>query len=109
VTNAGPNQLFRNNGDGTFSDVTAASGTGDPHWGTSAAFFDYDRDGLLDLYVGNYLTWDYETNPFCGERRPGYRSYCHPNEFAGIVSRLYHNDGDETFTDVSQAARMSQF
>jgi hypothetical protein len=104
VTNAGPNQLFRNNGDGTFSDVTAASGTGDPHWGTSAAFFDYDRDGLLDLYVGNYLTWDYETNPFCGERRPGYRSYCHPNEFAGIVSRLYHNDGDETFTDVSQAA-----
>ena len=104
VTNVGPNQLFRNNGDGTFTDVTAESGTGDPHWGTSAAFFDYNRDGLLDLFVANYLTWDYDPNPFCGERRPGYRSYCHPDLFLGIASRLYRNNGDGTFTDVSEAS-----
>lgn len=104
VTNFGPNQLFRNNGDGTFTDATAESGTGDPGWGTSAAFFDYNRDGWLDLYVGNYLDWTYEKNIWCGRRQPGYRSYCHPDFFPGVASRLYRNEGDGTFTDVTEAA-----
>ena len=104
VTNFGPNILYRNKGDGTFADVTAKAGVGDPRWGTSAAFFDYDNDGRLDLFVCNYLDWDFDKNVSCGESRPGYRAYCHPDIFKGISNVLYHNNGDGTFTDVSEKA-----
>ena len=73
VTNFGPNQMFRNNGDGTFTDATAATGTNDPRWSVSAAFLDYDRDGWLDLYVGNYVDFSFSNHKRCfsfAGRRP---------------------------------------
>ena len=105
LTNFGGSRLFHNNGNGTFTDVTAASGTANqPGFGVSAAFFDYDRDGALDLYVGNNVRYpglDKETvcpNP------AGARDYCPPQIYGGFPDRLYHNDGKGHFTDVSARA-----
>ena len=106
VTALGPNILFRNNHDGTFADVTAAAGVagGPNEWSTSTGFFDFDRDGDLDLYVTNYLDYRLDDNPYCGFRREGYRMYCNPTMFDGMADRLFRNNGDGTFTDVSKAA-----
>ncbi len=106
VTAFGPNMLFRNAGNGTFVDVTAAAGVaGGAHdWSTSAGFFDYDRDGDLDLYVANYVDFRVEENPWCGLRSAGYRMYCDPTIFDGVPDRLFRNDGNGTFTDVSSQA-----
>jgi hypothetical protein len=105
ITAFGPNILLRNNGDGTFTDVTASAGVagGAQEWSTSTGFFDYDRDGDLDLYVANYLDVRDE-NPWCGQRKPGYRMYCNPTIFEGTPDRLFRNNGDGTFTDVSSNA-----
>ena len=102
----GPDMLYRNNGDGTFTDVTAAAGVagGATEWSTSAGFFDFDRDGLLDLYVANYLDFRITENPYCGLRKPGHRMYCHPTMFDGMADRLFRNNGNGTFTDVSAKA-----
>lgn len=103
VTNFGANVLYRNNGDGTFTDVTAAADVGDPGWSSSACFLDYNSDGHLDLFVVNYLVYSLDvTYPPCGEN--GTHTYCHPSLFEGAPDRLYRNNGDGTFTDVSQAA-----
>jgi hypothetical protein len=102
VTNFGGNSLYRNNGDGTFTDVTEKAGVGGAGWSVSACFVDYDRDGRLDLIVTRYLDWDFSGNIYCGERKPGYRSYCHPDEFKPTTHLVYHNNGDGTFTDVSR-------
>ena len=106
VTAFGPNILYRNNGNGTFSDVTAAAGVAGPatEWSTSTGFFDFDRDGDLDLYVATYLDFRMSDNPYCGLRKPGYRMYCNPTIFDGMADRLYRNNGDGTFTDLSQQA-----
>ena len=97
--------LYHNNGDGTFTDVTAKAGVGDDGaWATAAGWFDYDRDGKLDLLVTNYVQFDVDHPVFCGENKPGYRAYCHPDSFSGTCARLYHNNGDGTFTDVTKAA-----
>ncbi len=106
VTAFGPNILFHNNGDATFTDVTAkARVAGGPNeWSTSTGFFDYDRDGRLDLYVVNYLDYRLDENPYCGLKKEGYRMYCHPTQFDGMADRLFHNNGDGTFTDVSKQA-----
>ena len=82
VTASGPNLLYRNNGDGTFTDVTAAAGVagGAGEWSTSTGFFDFDRDGDLDLYVANYLDIRDGDNPYCGQRKDGYRMYCNPTD-----------------------------
>ncbi|MFN3323449.1 MAG: CRTAC1 family protein [Bryobacteraceae bacterium] len=104
VTGVGGNTLYRNNGDGTFTDVTARSGVEGSGWSTSAGFFDYDNDGHLDLFVCRYLEWSFGNNPFCGVQRPGGRSYCHPDNFPAIANLLYRNNGDGTFTDVSEQA-----
>ena len=106
VTAFGPNILYRNNGDGTFTDVTSAAGVagGAAEWSTSTGFFDFDRDGRLDLYVVNYLDFRLDDNPYCGLRKEGYRMYCHPTSFDGVADRLFHNNGDGTFTDVSKQA-----
>jgi hypothetical protein len=105
LTNFGGNQLWHNNGNGTFTDITAQSGTADqPGFGVSAAFLDYDRDGWLDLYVGNNVSYrglDKETvcpNP------AGARDYCPPQIYGGMRDRLYHNDGKGHFTDVTSKA-----
>jgi hypothetical protein len=102
----GPNILYRNNGDGTFTDVTAQAGVagGDREWSSSAGFFDYDGDGDLDLYVANYLELRPSDNPYCGFNKPGYRTYCNPTLFDGTPDRLFRNDGQGRFTDVSKAA-----
>ena len=106
VTAFGPNILYRNNGDGTFTDVTSAAGVagGPAEWSTSTGFFDFDRDGHLDLYVVNYLDYRLNDNPYCGLRKDGYRMYCLPTLFDGTPDRLFHNNGDGTFTDVSRQA-----
>ncbi len=97
--------LFRNNGDGTFEDVTAKAGVANPDlWASSAGWFDYDNDGRLDLVIVNYLDWSPENNLFCGEQRPGYRSYCHPNKYRGQPVTLYRNNGGGTFEDVSASS-----
>jgi enediyne biosynthesis protein E4 len=108
VTNYGANILYHNNGDGTFTDVTARAGVAAGGWSTSAGFFDYDDDGRLDLFVARYVDFTFANNPYCGERRPGYREYCHPRSFAGMTDLLFHNNGDGTFTDVSAAAGLTK-
>lgn len=102
VTNLGGSTLYHNNGDGTFTDVTAKSGVSGAGWCTGACFVDYDRDGHLDLIVTRYLDWDFSLNVFCGLHRPGYRAYCHPDQFKPISCLVYHNNGDGTFTDVTK-------
>jgi enediyne biosynthesis protein E4 len=106
VTAFGPNTLYRNNRDGTFSDVTKPAGVAGPptEWSTSTGFIDVDRDGFLDLYVANYLDYRLSDNPYCGDAKPGYRMYCHPTMFDGVADRLYHNNGNGTFTDISRQA-----
>jgi hypothetical protein len=97
--------LYHNNGDGTFTDVTKKAGVGDEgNWSTSAAWIDYDKDGWLDLVVLNYIDWSPKNNIWCGEHRPGYRSYCHPGNYKGQKTKLYHNNHNGTFTDVSDAS-----
>jgi hypothetical protein len=98
VTNFGKNILYHNNGDGTFTDVTAKAGVAAGGWSASAGFFDYDNDGRLDLFVTRYLDWTVEKSKTCGSERP---TYCPPGEFPGITNILYHNRGDGTFEDVS--------
>jgi hypothetical protein len=104
VTNFGRNILYRNNGDGTFSDVTEQAGVAAGGWSVGAVFLDYDKDGDLDLFVARYLDWDFSKNIYCGERKPGYRAYCHPDQFEPITHLLYRNNGDGTFTDVSRSS-----
>jgi enediyne biosynthesis protein E4 len=97
--------LYHNNGDGTFTDVTASAGVANRgKWGASAAWFDYDHDGRLDLVVANYVDWSPENNVWCGEHAPGRRGYCRPNAYHGEAPTLYHNDGGGKFTDVSQSS-----
>lgn len=102
VTNFGANVLYRNNGDGTFTDVTVSAGVSEPRWSSSACFLDYNADGYLDLFVVNYLVYSLDV-PYlpCGE--DGIQTYCHPSLFEGAPDTLYRNNGDGTFTDVSQA------
>ncbi len=107
ITGFPRNVLYHNNKDGTFTDVTQKAGVSAEGWSTSAAWFDYDHDGQPDLFVGRYMDWDYSRNPYCGEHRPGYRSYCHPDQFPSLSSRLYHNNGDGTFTDVTEKAGLA--
>jgi hypothetical protein len=101
VTNFGSNTLYRNNGDGTFSDVTARAGVAASGWSASAGFFDADNDGKLDLFVTRYVEWSFRGNRYCGEKKPGYRAYCHPDNYEAVTNVLFHNNGDGTFTDVS--------
>ncbi len=100
VTNWDSAILYHNNGDGTFTDVTAKAGVENKHWGVGAAFFDYDRDGRLDLFVGNYLKFDPHA------KIPYYTADAFPGvlDYEGDANRLFHNNGDGTFTDVSTRA-----
>jgi len=107
VTNLGSNKLFRNNGDGTFSDVTARSGTDDPRWSTSATFFDYDRDGWLDLFVANYVNFRTDMKRGCFSAGSA-RDYCNPVVYDPVPDKLFHNNRDGTFSDVTARAGLAQ-
>jgi enediyne biosynthesis protein E4 len=104
VTNFGKNILYHNNGDGTFTDVTAKAGVAAGGWSVSAGFFDYDNDGMLDLFVTRYLDWSVEKSMTCGAEKP---TYCPPGDFAPIANILYRNRGDGTFEDVSVASHIA--
>jgi hypothetical protein len=106
LTNFGTNQLFHNNGNGTFTDVTKSSGTGMSGWSVSATFFDYDRDGWLDLYVGSYLQYSAGANTKCFGPS-GAVDYCTPNTYKPLPGRLFHNNRDGTFTDVTAKSRIA--
>jgi enediyne biosynthesis protein E4 len=109
VAGVNRNILYRNRGDGTFEDVTAKAGVGNQgRWSVSAGWFDYDNDGRLDLFVVNYVKWDPAKEPFCGDMRAGYRSYCHPKFYEGLPNTLYRNNGDGTFTDVSERSGIAR-
>ncbi len=103
VTSFGSNVLYRNNGNGTFTDVTRQAGVDDPRWSASAAWVDYDRDGLLDLYVTNYLDFSLRGNKECFDPA-GERDYCTPKAYRPAPDRLFHNDGNGRFTDVTVKA-----
>ena len=107
VTQYGRNVLYHNNGDGTFTDVTDKAGVAGTEFGTlfhsGATFFDYDRDGLLDLYVGGYVSL--ENGPrYCNIS--GARTSCPPSVYKGTADILYHNNGDGTFSNVTKAAKI---
>jgi hypothetical protein len=113
VTNVGKNRLYRNNHDGTFTDVAEKAGVALGNWSSGATFGDYDGDGRLDLFVAGYLHWDWEhlpqnggeggaTNAFCTFR--GEPVACGPRGLKGEPDHLFHNNGDGTFTDVSEKA-----
>ena len=108
VTCYGPNRLYRNSGDGTFSDVTEKSGVGDPRWSTGAAFADYDGDGWLDLFVANYVDVRLDALPEFGKGKfcefHGIPVQCGPRGLRGSGDTLYRNKGDGTFEDVSMKA-----
>lgn len=109
VTKYGGANLFRNNGDGTFADVTEKLGLKIDGWATSTGWLDFDKDGRLDLFVARYVIWDFEKGGiFCGDTRPGYRAYCHPDNFKGASSLLFRQKEDGTFEDVSEKAGISQ-
>ncbi len=107
VTAVGQNRLFRNKGDGKFEDVTAQSGCGgaESDWSTCATWFDYDNDGDLDLFVGNYVKWNKEIDFQLGSTLVGFgRAYGQPMNFEGSFPSLFENDGAGTFTDVSESS-----
>src|SRR4051794_22286231 len=101
VTAYGRCTLYRNNGNGTFTDVTARAGLAAPGWTTSAVWFDYDNDGKLDLFLCSFVEFSLKNNVFCGDNKLGKRFYCIPRVFKPTSSLLYHNNGDGTFTEVS--------
>jgi len=102
VLNYGPNQLWRNNGDGTFREVAQKAGCDDPSFSVSASFVDYDRDGDLDLFVGNYIQFDFKIHKVCVSTA-GVKDYCGPSSYEDARDKLYRNNGLGRFDDVSQA------
>jgi enediyne biosynthesis protein E4 len=113
VANVTGNQLFHNNGNGTFTDVTAKAGVGGAllngkkMWSVGGGWFDYNNDGLLDLFVVNYCVWEVNKDPYC-RIKEGVRAYCHPKNYASLHNTIYRNNGDGTFTDVSKEVGIAQ-
>ncbi len=106
ITCVGQNRLFRNTGKGTFVDVTNSSGLGKRQaFSTSAIWFDYDRDGLLDLFVCNYVKWSSENDVFCSQDGK-HKSYCTPEAYVGQTCWLFHNRGNGTFEDVTASSEI---
>jgi hypothetical protein len=113
VTNYGDNVLYHNNGNGTFSDVTAGAGVvmSRHPFKASACWVDVDNDGYLDLFVTHYFQWTFQDNSddYCGERKPGHRTYCTPDVFKPLPNVLYRNNGNGTFTDISEQSGFNKY
>ena len=107
TTAYGRSTLYHNNRDGTFTDVTDKVGVATPGWTTSALWFDYDGDGLLDLFVGSFVQYTRESQALCSEARGGRPGYCIPQIFRPTASVLYRNNGDGTFLDVSKETHLA--
>jgi hypothetical protein len=107
LTNFGPNQLYRNNGNGTFTEVPAAGGAQSDLWSTSASFFDYDKDGWLDLYVANYVDFTVAGNLKCYSGSTA-RDYCTPSVYKPSPDRLFHNRGNGVFEDATGPAGITE-
>jgi hypothetical protein len=107
LTNWGANQLWQNNGDGTFTDRTAAAAADDPRWSTSASFVDYDRDGWLDLYITNYTVYSYANEHPCYSVT-GAVDYCGPHAYPPERDKLLRNKGDGSFEDVTDRVGMTK-
>jgi enediyne biosynthesis protein E4 len=106
ITAYGKNTLYHNNKDGTFTDATEKAGLTAHGWSTNAVWFDYDNDGKLDLFVSSFV--EYNKSLSCGDNKFGRKYYCIPRVFAPRSSRLFHNNGDGTFTDVSQRSGIAR-
>jgi len=106
VTSYGRNILYHNNGNGTFTDVTEKAGVAALGWSTCAVWFDYDKDGKLDLFVSSFVEYNKQTT--CGNNRLGQKFYCIPRVFKPRPSHLYHNNGNGTFTDVSEKSGIAK-
>jgi hypothetical protein len=104
VTSYGRNILYRNNGNRTFTDVTEKAGVSAQGWSTCAVWFDYDNDGKLDLFVSSFVYYDKSQITLCTDETMSRRYYCVPRLFKPSPSRLFHNNGDGTFTDVSKGS-----
>jgi len=113
ITGFNHNQLFHNNGDGTFTDVTDKAGVAGnileygKAWSVAAGWFDYNNDGRLDLFVVNYLDYKMKTATLCGDQ--GLPAYCAPLDFLGVPDILYRNNGNGTFTDISEQSHISKY
>jgi enediyne biosynthesis protein E4 len=108
VTQYGRSILFHNNRNGTFTDVTEKAGIAALGWASSAVWFDYDNDGGLDLFVCRFVDFAKSINKFCGNEHTGERYYCVPTAYEPTRSWLFHNNGDGTFTDVSQESGIAK-
>ncbi|HZS06814.1 MAG TPA: VCBS repeat-containing protein [Blastocatellia bacterium] len=102
VTSYGRNILYRNNGNGTFTDVSEKAGVAARGWFTCAVWFDYDNDGRPDLFVSSFVEYDKSQITLCTDEKRSQRYYCVPRLFKPTPSRLFHNNGNGTFTDVSK-------
>jgi hypothetical protein len=107
VTAYGAATLYRNDGNGTFTDVTSKAGVATPGWTTSALWFDYDGDGLLDLFAGSFVEYTRDSQALCTQARAGEPGYCIPRIFNPTASVLYRNNGDGTFRNVSRETHLA--
>ena len=108
VTSYGKCILYKNNRDGTFSDVTEKAGLATPGWTTSAVWFDYDNDGRLDLFICSFVDYSGTHKLECGDNKIGKHYYCIPRVFRPTASFLYHNNGDGTFTETSKGTDIAK-
>lgn len=109
VTHYGGATLYLNKKDGAFEDVTKKLGININGWATSAGFLDYDKDGRLDIFIARYVIWDFELGKIlCGDPRPGFRAYCHPDNFKSSTNILLHQKADGSFEDVSEKAKITE-
>ncbi len=107
VLNFGANQLWHNNGDGTFTDVTERAGVNDSRWSVSASFADLTGNGLLDLVVVNYVDYSFENHKRCRSTTTGETAYCSPSAYEGVPDSLFINNGDGSFRDASQQSGLA--
>ena len=108
LTAYGRNQLFRNRGDGSFEEVADEAGVAASGWFTDAVWFDYDNDSLLDLFVSGFVSYSLDQAKYCGDNEAGRRHYCIPRSFRPSTCLLFRNNGDGTFSDVSEDAGIAE-